>query len=124
VRKPFDPLPLDPIPYEGVYYYKFAIPEKWASEIECFCNGEYSKFSDEAKAVIYKDSTLIYKAQITNGHETIISTDIRLLALRKDSTVKEFWSSQIYESSTESEITQDMELLSIPTEKDFIEISV
>jgi len=120
-----EPLPTFPaeliVVYEEKFYYKFLIPENWKQDVEYFCRGEYSQFSEAAKKIICTNSTLVYKALITSPHESIVSTDIRLLALTKDETVKVFWRNEIYATETESIITPEMELLSAPEEKDFIE---
>lgn len=106
---------------EGTYYLEFDIPEKWASDITLYLEGKYSKMSELAKTRIRKGSTLPYNTLIGTSKRT----DFRLLALENFSGLRETWTEIIYDSrdaSSRNEIGE--ELLSIPSDKDFVQCTL
>lgn len=101
---------------DGVYY-KLEIPLEWKEDIMRFQKGEYSKFSYVAKQRIFNHSGLAYKEVL----DTTVVTDIRLLGLTKSPAVLQFWNKLLYDNESESPLTEEDELLSKPSEKDYIE---
>lgn len=101
-------------------YYVFSIDKKWEKDTKLYIKGEYSKLSDEAKDIINNRSGLVYNVKTKESKDNVLN-DIRLLALRKDPVVKDFWKKHIYGEDKKNIINDDMELLSKPSEIDFIE---
>jgi hypothetical protein len=111
---------VDTIIRSNCTYYKLKIGPEHKEDVLRYASGKYSQFSHTAKQKICTNSGLIYKI-LTGDDPNSILTDIRLLALKKDTTVKSFWKENIYGVDSDNIISDDLELLSKPTEKDFIE---
>lgn len=101
-------------PHDFFYY---ELPSRWRADFELFCKGKYSKFSDCAKEMIYAFSGLAYNEPGENGK---VITDARLRALTLDPVLRETWELELglYERGGEP-ISEDMELVSIPSDKCF-----
>ena len=106
---------------KGTYYIHVDIPEHFLEEYELYKEGKYSEFSQKAKDIIYTHSGLLWKGKIGGKKVSDVSlSDYILLAFNKSKEAKKYLEDMIYETCYESKITEDMELLSKPTEKDYI----
>lgn len=99
--------------YNGYTFIKYSIPLEFKPDVELFTKGQYSKLSRKAKELIIKYSGLIWE---TRNREGIMSSDIRLLALERSEILRRLWEDYLKVS-----ISNDNELLSIPTEKTYID---
>jgi hypothetical protein len=98
---------------DGYHYLVFRIAAKWRRDVESFIHGKFSLMSEGAKTTIYRYSGLNYQSQ--KGGKIV--TDGRLLALERhaclrDNLIREY----------EIELGPDDELLSVPTDRSFIEL--
>jgi hypothetical protein len=100
----------------------FEIPDTLCQDVIQFTLGKYSMFSESLKHKIKHHSSLTYK-RYNPLDEFTVATDIRLLALDKEDVVKRFWERNIYSEDEESAITEDSELLSKPTDKDYLQLN-
>jgi len=89
----------------GNRFIEYSIPERFQQDLEHFCNGQFSSFSEKAKQLIYTYSGLANRVKLNS----YLFTDIRLLALEKSTAVKEMW-----EDSLACTLGDNQELLSIP----------
>jgi hypothetical protein len=100
----------------------FNIPEIWVPDINLFTRGAYSKMSEFAKQTIKKGSGLKYDSKDDEGN---LRTDAILLALDKHPILRETWENELsidmkgYKSFVT--ITSDMELLSLPSNHNYID---
>lgn len=99
----------------GANFVQYHIPFKWQSDVRIFMKGKYSQMSIGAKDMIKNYSELKYRTRRDVDHIPI--TDVRLLALEKSSAMKELW-----EEHYNMEFTPDMEFLSAPTDRCYIQI--
>lgn len=108
---------------DGYYYLSYRIPVERRGDTRLFIQGKYSQMSEEAKALIRQHSSLLYKQRTKTG----VTTDGRLFALDKDPLLKDMWEGVLsqYDRNVRSNVcfTEDAELLSIPDEKSFIDLS-
>lgn len=101
---------------DGTYYYLiYSIPSIWLPDLRLFKVGKYSEMSELAKDTIRVQSGLIHNALTQTGN---VETDVRLLALDKHPVLRNMWEHVI----DPAEPIQG-ELLSIPSEKSYIELS-
>lgn len=114
---------VDIISRRDCVYYKFAIDKEWEKDVFKYSQGKYSEFSFAAKQKICNHSGLVYKVLTGNDPNSVL-TDIRLLALKKDESVQTFWKEQIFGVDKDNVISDDLELLSKPGSKDFIESEI
>ena len=63
---------------DGSCFYVFELPVKWQDDFIKYTKGSYTKFSAEAKELIFQQSGLRYKQLDQNSR---ITTDLRLLAI-------------------------------------------
>lgn len=111
--------------FKGVYhdnvfvYLAYKIPAEFEPDIAFFCEGAFSKISDNAKEKIKKYSGLVY--QVINEEGQIV-TDIRLLALVKSKAVQEMWESYFNLSPRNQVSLEGMELLSIPPQSSYVNL--
>ena len=96
-------------------YLQYSIPAEWQEDVALFLKGKYSELSTRAKERIRTNSGLQFRVRSSAG---IIITDVRILALEKSKGVREMW-----ESSLSCILDPNQELLSIPTEKTYIDQS-
>lgn len=94
------------------YFIRYKIPAKFREELDLYAVGKYSKFSKEAKQLIYKHSGLAYKQLSDSG---ALVTDLRLIALEKSPILRELW-----EAYLKVTIHTEMDLLSIPSNKSYL----
>lgn len=99
-------------------YLEFKIPGRFRDDISRFINGQYSEMSIKAKKLIIEHSGLKYRKL----EGTTYKTDIRLLALEKSETLRNFWVSELYDFAHQSHISEDMELMSKPDEFSFLTV--
>jgi hypothetical protein len=100
----------------GMKYVQYSIPSEWQNDVKLFISGKYSHMSTAAKEMIQEWSELQYRVRRESDQVPI--TDVRLLALDRSIAVRELW-----ENFYNVEFTEDQELLSSPTENDFIDLS-
>ncbi len=98
----------------------YQIPNTWHRDVHLFIEGKYSKMSKPAKHFIRKHSTLSYKKKL-RGQPRV--TDARLLALEKHPMLKEMWENTLSNNRSQVYLDEGAELLSIPGEGSFIELS-
>lgn len=96
------------------FFVVYQVPECWEDDVQLFIGGHFSKMSDKAKNNIIRYSKLAYRTKDTAG---IPVTDGRLLALEQHTKLKEMW-----ERELDVYLNDKMELLSIPSEKSFMEL--
>ena len=101
---------------EGKYLAVFSVPPIYQEDITKFREGKYSQFSDSAKNVIRKKSGLPWKVPSSNGK---VSSAKELLALDKDKVLKQYW-----EKVLEVELDNEAELISVPDERNFIDLKL
>ena len=101
-------------------YLEFKIPVKYSTDLLLFIQGKYSEMSDKAKEQIIKYSGLKYRKL----EGTVYKTDLRLMALEKSETLRNFWINELYDFKHQSHITEDMELLSKPDSFSFLTVPV
>lgn len=99
-------------------YLEFEIPSNFREDLNLFMKGQYSEMSTKAKQLIVEYSGLKYRKL----EGTTYKTDIRLLALEKSETLRNFWISELYDFSHQSHISEDMELMSKPDEFSFLTV--
>jgi hypothetical protein len=99
----------------GAPIYVFSLPKKWQADFQLYKQGQYSKFSAEAKAAIIAGSGLRYKAMNPNGTPT---TDLRLMAIDDDKARRDILRNKLQEYLG-SDISEDAELISPPPESSF-----
>lgn len=100
-------------------YIWFSLPEKWRKDFECYKNGHYSRFSEDAKTSICTFSGLTFM-----GGPNSDVTDARLLALGNSAVLRERWEEELTVPSTRGigkPVTLPDELLDIPSERAFRE---
>lgn len=102
----------------------FRLPNMWNQDVQLFIEGKYSKMSEPAKECIRKYSGLAYKRKQRNKPRT---TDLRLLALERHTLLKNMWEKELTNiTGTQRSVVvlpDDAELLSIPGEETFMELS-
>lgn len=99
------------------YMIEYRLPQKWKHDAGLVVEGKFSKISREAKEIIVKNSGLQYRQR--DPPNRIPFTDIRLLALEKSKAVREMWEDQY-----DVVLDEDDELLSKPTDRIFIDVSL
>jgi hypothetical protein len=92
-------------------FIRYKLPTDYATDIDRFCKGQFSKLSVITKKLINKYSGLLYKELNEQG---LMVTDVRLLALDKSEAVKEMWEEYF------DVCMNGMELLSIPQTNSYI----
>jgi hypothetical protein len=105
------------VPSEEKEYIIFNIPSRWRDDVNCYLQGQYSKFSEEAKMLIKLNSGLKYNVDTEWGKKT----DAVLLALDKHPALREQWSIELTADS-DYEVPENSELLSIPSAESFINL--
>lgn len=101
---------------DGHVYYVFELPTKYSEIAKKFREGKYSLFSEEAKNQIKKRSGLSYRVPTSAGG---VKSAKELLALDKDKKLREKW-----EAELDVKLSQDAELMDIPGEDNFIQLSM
>lgn len=108
----------------GVYrdaeytYVQYFLGSEWYFDVETFILGKFSEMSDKAKKRIYTWSGLANRVLNERG---IPVTDARLLALERDPVLREMWDRELAPDPQLVDLG-DMELMSIPDERTFIDI--
>lgn len=97
-------------------YYVYRVPLNWIADLKLFKKGKYSEMSELAKDTIRVQSGLPNNTRMSSGK---LETDIRILALDKHKTLKNWWEEMINPWEPLSG-----ELLSIPDERSFIELDL
>lgn len=98
---------------KGINYILYETPQRWKRDIGLFMKGKFSKMSMIAKEYIRTYSGLEYQKPVGRKRRL---TDGRLLALERDTALKEMW-----ERMYNVELGEDDELLSIPGDKSYID---
>jgi len=108
--------------YNGTYcnengdiFFVYRLPVVWRSDIERFMKGKFSMMSKRAKENIIRYSGLLHESKEKGSNRTI--TDGRLLALEKHPKMRDMWEVQLNDRDIPDE------LLSIPGEESYLEIS-
>jgi hypothetical protein len=107
---------------KGYHYLEFFVPSKWRVDVVYFRTGRFSLMSKSAKEYIQRYSMLPY--QLYNNGKVL--TDMRLLALNKHPTLKTMWENELsYNEAFTSivELDDDAELLSIPGDESYIDLT-
>lgn len=94
----------------------FTIPPEFEETILRFRAGKYSQFSSQVKTIIKQKSGLKYKVPTINGK---VTSARELLALDKDKDLKEIWEREIG-----CKLSDDAELVSIPTDNNYYELNL
>lgn len=99
-------------------YYVFTIPKKFSRDVKLFMQGKYSRFSSKTKNLIRRYSNLVDGDVMESDFgELKTTTSIWLLALDRKPAVRKMWEEILYsDPDTETEFTEDTEVLSIPDE--------
>lgn len=104
------------------FYLEFLVPSQWRLDITYFRTGRFSMLSKSAKDYIQRYSMLPYQ-YYDNGK---IVTDFRLLALDKHPILKAMWEDLLsYNEAFSSvvELEDDAELMSIPGDESYIDLT-
>lgn len=114
---------------DGTYVYlAFKIPPKWLSDVGLFLQGKFSQMSESCKEEIRRYSGLEYRVKDPSSGRIV--TDGRLQALDKSQVLRDMWDQKLtYVSPNKtvvipSYVDNHMELLSIPDERTFIDLSL
>lgn len=94
----------------------FTVPQEFADTISKFKAGKYSQFSQQVKQTIIDKSGLLWKMKTPTGK--FISAR-ELLALDRAEELRE-----ILEEEIQVKISEDAELVSIPDENNFYDLSL
>lgn len=97
-------------------YVIFSIPSQYEDTVKKFVEGKYSQFDPNVKHIIKTRSGLKYKLPVANNK---VSTARELLALDKDPDLKE-----TLEKELDVKISKDAELMSIPSEENFLDVVI
>lgn len=95
-------------------FLAYPIVDIWQEDVQLYIAGQYSKFSDDLKALIFKRSGLPYKEFTEDGS---IHTDIRLLALESKKVVQRY-----LEQELNVVMEPDQEVLGIPPPESFMDV--
>lgn len=98
----------------NVWQLWFRLPGEYLDDVQLFILGRYGDLSDEAKSMIRAYSGLPYRM---TTEDDLMVTDYRLLALDRSHWLKQKWDS-LYELE-EGVITEGMDLINPPGERDF-----
>ena len=105
------------------YFVVFKVPGRWASDVNLFCEGRFSKMSRKAREYIIRYSGLDYRKK--EGKRVV--TDGRLLALERPEIVKEMWGRELFNAGSHKGIDDPGiipdEVLSKPGNETFIDPS-
>ena len=99
-------------------YYVFVLPKKFDRDVELFMKGKYSRISSKSKNLIRRYSNLASgETEESEFGELKTTTSIWLLALDRKPSVRKMWEEILYsDPDTETEFTEDTEVLSVPEE--------
>lgn len=95
----------------------FAVPPMFKETVLQFVRGQYSRFSEEAKSKIKRNSGLKYKVPIP-GKKTKLSAR-ELLALDKDPDLRKVW-----ENELGVKIDSKQELMDLPSSANFMDFDL
>lgn len=101
---------------QGILTIVFSLPPQFKATAAKFKEGKYSQFSNEVKQLIKAKSGL--KWQVPNGRGQYISAK-KLLALDRDPDLRKEW-----ERDLGVTISPDAELISIPSDNEFIDLEI
>ncbi len=97
-------------------YVVFSIPSQYEDTVKKFVEGKYSQFDPNVKHIIKTRSGLKYKLPVANNK---VSTARELLALDKDPDLR-----NTLERELDVKISADAELMSIPSEDNFLDVVI
>ena len=108
----------DIIDKDTYFLIVYTIPKEYDMDVELYCQGAYSLFSDKTKDKIRKYSGLVVEKLIG----AVSHSDPRLLALEKAQSLKDFWIDLLWDNYRDSVLDDTDELLSKPGKESFIEL--
>lgn len=104
--------------YKGHLYLIFELPAEWQADVELFREGKYSRLSAAAKERIRTYSGLNYNRLDPESGKPF--TDVRLMAIDDDPVMRDHLR-QILEEELNVRIAPDQELISPPTDQNYID---